>query len=187
MNKQEMKLEKVRKSCSTTSKVLSAMRGIAIACVILCIVGAIIIQCFAKDINTEVPKAIAEGKVTFSYTDIEMFNGILNFDVKMQQLVDDGHYAFLFTCYCIAGAVALGIVITILSLFIRIFKTLLENETPFNESVLVKLRSAFIITVVLVALVSGLGEAVFMGLTFWCIYTLIDYGAVLQMEVDETL
>lgn len=187
MNKQEMKLEKVKKSCDTTRKVLTAIRGIMIACVILCVVGAILCQCFAKDINTELPKAIADGKATFNATDIELFNGVVNFDIKMQSLIDENRYALLFTCYCIAGAVAVAVVIVILSLFIKIFKTILASETPFSEDVLTKLKTVFIVTVVLVALISDLGAALFLGLTFWCIYTVIDYGAVLQMEVDETL
>lgn len=187
MNKQEMKLEKVRKSCSTAQKVITVLRNIMLASIVVCLVGAVLCQCFAKTINAEMPVAIAGGRVSLEETNIDIFDGMINFDVEMQELINEGHYALVFTAYCIAGAVALAAAVVIFNQFIKIFKAILASETPFSEEVLGKLKSAFIVTVVLVALITGLGEAVFMGLTFWCIYTLIDYGAVLQMEVDETL
>ena len=50
-----------------------------------------------------------------------------------------------------------------------------------------RLKTSFIILTVVVVIFVGLGAGVIAGLLLWCIYSILDYGKVLQTEVDETL
>ena len=61
------------------------------------------------------------------------------------------------------------------------------EETPFSESVMGRLKTSFIIMTVVLTLFVGIGPGVIGGLFMWCVYSILDYGKVLQTEVDETL
>ena len=72
-------------------------------------------------------------------------------------------------------------------MFINIFKSLAQEETPFSENILKRLRNIFIIITVLIAAYLGVGLCIVGALLLWCIYSILEYGVALQTEVDELL
>ncbi len=76
------------------------------------------------------------------------------------------------------------------AIFIMIQKTFVlikDSETPFDPAVLKRLKLVFVIIAIAALLFSGVGTAVMSGIVFWCVYCILDYGFILQQEVDETL
>ena len=68
----------------------------------------------------------------------------------------------------------------------NVFTTIENSETPFNENVLNKVKIAGILVTIL-TFAKSLGIAVKVGLSFWCVYCILDYGVELQKNEDETL
>ena len=186
MSKQEEKIAKIKKSCKTTKTVINVVKVILIVAFILCVTGGIL--CFAlKDkINPAIVEGMANGTVTFKVSDFET-NGIIHLEVMIDKAVAEGAYAEVFGVFCIVGAIAIVVLLFFFAQFAKIFDIIQASETPFSKEVLSKLKKAFIVFVVMMALLIDPGVAIFVGLSFWCVYNIMDYGTVLQTEVDETL
>ena len=101
--------------------------------------------------------------------------------------IENGNYALVCIIYCIFGGVLLTILTVIFSIIANIFKDIENSESPFTPSVLSKIRKMFIALVIIMGLSVGIGLAVMLGLILWGVYCIMDYGAALQIEVDETL
>ena len=87
---------------------------------------------------------------------------------------------FVACCTCVA-------VIVVITLIKKIFTILKEENTPFSEKCMNQIKVSFIvITVCAVLTVSG-GSGIIIGLVLFCIYSIFEYGAALQTEIDETL
>ena len=185
MNEQNKKLEIIKKRCGTSSKVVGIIRIITIMGIVLSVVGAII--CFSQRdmIDEQLSEAIASGNVTVDNLQIgnDGFKIVLNY----QEAFDAGNYAIPMAFNCISSTLICLIVTLILSIFKNIFGSLAKEETPFSENILKRLKTAFIITAVLLAIYLGIGPCIVGALLLWCIYSILEYGMALQSEVDELL
>lgn len=189
MNEQAKKLEQVKKSCGVAKKVTSVFTNIFRVCAILCIVGCAIMFAYKDKVNSGVAASIEAGKGEINFDrDLEI-GGIVSFSMKadVEQLMAEGEYAYIFMMYMAYGAAVLIVLMILFMAFKRIFVIIEESDTPFAKEVLDKLKKAFIFTVVMLALLDGPGSALIAALILWCIYCILDYGAALQTEVDETL
>ena len=79
-------------------------------------------------------------------------------------------------------ALVLAVVIILRKTFIEIR----ESDSPYREEILQRIKALGIL-VTLIVLSYSIGNGVVIGLTFWCIYNIYDYGIVLQRNDDETL
>jgi len=186
MTNQTVKLTKVKKSCATAKKVLKVLKILLMVGIICSMVGAVICFALHDKIDSAMAQAVAAGTVTIDYEDFNI-GGIIRMEGEAQQAIEAGYYAYVFGACCIAGAIVTAFSKLIVNKFYQIFEIIETSETPFSEDVTGKLRKVFIVLVVLVALFVDPGVALFMGLAFWCVYTIMDYGIALQQEVDETL
>ena len=186
MTNQELKLTKVKKSCAVIQKVLLVLRILAAVAAAVCLIVGIACAVMSKEIDSELPKAVEEGKVSVDIDEFEI-NGIINLEVTMNEALEEGRYAFVFASSCAMGVLACALIFIVLSQFNAIFKTIEQSETPFCEEVSAKLKKIFIGIAIFFLLFESLGCAAIMALTFWVIYNLFDYGTALQIEVDETL
>ena len=75
----------------------------------------------------------------------------------------------------------------LLGLFKKIFENLINEDNPFSDKILNNLKNCFIVMTVILTLSVGIGPGVIVGVLGWCIYSIFEYGRVLQTEVDETL
>ena len=192
MREEELKLEKIKKSCNITYKLSLALEIIMIVAAIACVVGGIICFSMREQLNTEILNTISqtdsnEIENAFSTLDQVSLGGILKFNANTEQMIDAGEYSEMLIVLIASGALICGVAAGIFGILASIFKTIKISETPFNDKVLKKLRRIFIAIVVILLLTSGLGEAVFAGLIGWSVYCILDYGFTLQKQFDETL
>lgn len=186
MSNQNNKLEQVKRSCAITQKVLTVVKVIFIVASIFFIIGTT--SCFvARDyLNDKVSDAVESGKMNVEAANFEL-GGVLTFYANADESFAAGKYAEVFAGYCIIGLVITVVLAGIITQFAKIFAIIEKSETPFCEEVLNKLKRVFIVLVVFIGLFSSIGNAFFLGLFLWCVYTILDYGITLQTEVDETL
>ena len=185
---ESIKLEKVKKSFSVTSKVVKICKIIFIVAAVLCLAGGIACMTMYDTINTGVINLVGiENPGDEIIIEPFEYDGLFEYTFKFDEWQEAGEYGYIATAYCFIGF-AITLVATIFFHIIeKIFKVINESETPFCEAVVKKLRTLFIVITILAAILSGIGTAVFMGLFCWCVYTIFDYGYVIQKQVDETL
>ena len=185
MNQQTKQLETIRNRCKTSEKVI----GICQIFIIIALVGALIgvIACFAfrDSINQGMAEQIANGSVKAE--ELIFDSGLLHFAINFEEFFQSGNYATPVIINCLLAVVILAAVLYILMMFKKIFKTLIQEENPFSDSVLSSLKICFIITTIIMILFIGVGPGVICGLFGWCIYAIFEYGKLIQTEVDETL
>ena len=186
MRDNEMKLAKVKKSCAISKKVVNVLKVIMLVFLILCAIAAVVVLGFRNQINAEMPAAIANGNVNFDVSDINI-NGIIDLSIPVEMMLERGNYAGVYALTCGYGAGACAIIFAIFATLVNVFKTIEGSDTPFCDLVLSKIKKTFILLVVMTALFTGLGFAAVLGLSFWCVYRIFEYGVALQNEVDETL
>lgn len=182
MREQEKKLKKVKASCKTAQKVTKIFMSLTVVGSVLCIAGAAGLFLFREQINP----ALAAQSANITFSDVSI-DGILHFDFDVSELITEGLYAQAMAIYCSFAAIVCGFVAFLFGTLRRIFSVLEESESPFSEEVLGKLKAVFILFTVITALFEGIGIAILAGISFWCIYCILDYGTALQTEVDETL
>ena len=185
MNEQNNKLEVMKSRCRTSAKVVGILRIFGIIGMVGSLVGAI--MCFAQKevVNKQIAEQVASGTLTVE--SLKLGGSGISFVVDYAKAFQEGNYAGPMIISCIVAVVICAAVTVILTLFKKIFTDLSMEETPFSDSVMGRLKTSFIIMVVILALFVGIGPGVVGGLFMWCIYSILDYGKVLQTEVDETL
>ena len=83
--------------------------------------------------------------------------------------------------------VAFFVLAIILMRFVRkTFKLLAGGESPFSAEVLKKFKAMAIVLFIIV-LLNDIITGIVVGLALWTLYSVFQYGASLQTEVDETL
>lgn len=186
MTNQEMKLQKMERSCDVTKRVLAIFRIIFIVfAALFFIVGGVLFG-MQKTLDPIIEEAVENETVTFHFTELEI-GGTLTFTASFEKMLDNGQYSVAFGIFSMIAVVVLVLIIVVMSLFIKIFALIKENGTPFCEEVTEKLKGGFIFTAIVIFFVSGIGTGLVMSLVFWCIYWIFEYGSVLQTESDETL
>ena len=188
MREEELKLEKVKKSCNITAKVSQVLEVILIVGAILCVVGAACCFGFKDEINSTISSSVdmSENFMT-SFENSSDIGGLITFSFNPERMMSAGEYGQVAAIYCIFGGVICAMVAAVFDVIRRIFKIIKTSETPFTEAVLKKIRVLFIIISVEILLMVGLGDAAIVALICWSIYNILDYGFTLQKQVDETL
>lgn len=198
MKEQELKLANVKKSCDTVRKVSKFLGIMLIVIAILVAVAAIAIMCVRNEINsnllfdqvTNQLKIVGDESGNFASLEdvnIDIQTGVLSFDFDGMEFITKGKFAELFALYCLTGSIICAIVAGVFITIQKTFEFIKNSETPFDKKVLDRLKVVFVALTIVAALLSGLGTALLLGVIFWSIYCIIDYGYVLQTEIDETL
>ena len=176
------KIENIKKASHITANILNVIKVILIVGIVLCVVGGISAACIQTDGGTTI--SIFGKDVTV--------HGVVGLDDMGKggfDFVDDLpiNNPFLRAAInCFAGAVVCGFALASVIILKNVFTTIENSETPFNENVLNKVKIAGILVTIL-TLAKSLGIAVMVGLSFWCVYCILDYGVELQKNEDETL
>ena len=140
---------------------------------------------FKDAINQEIAKQIASG-ITIT-KDLKIDQGILHLGINYEEFYSSGNYATPLTINCVIAVVISLISLYLLTMFKKIFNNLIKEDNPFSDLIMQGLKMCFIIITIILALLTGIGTGVIGGLFFWCIYSIFEYGKILQIEVDETL
>ena len=177
------KIEKIKKSAGITAKVLKAVSIILMVGMILAMVGGITTMCLrvgdeGKTVEVFGKSITVHGMVNFADLSIHRFDILEGLDIQ------DPFILAGLNCFCAAVICALAMVAVIL--LKRTFTSIETSDTPFKPEILQKIRLTGIL-VTIITLTSSIGIAAIVGLTFWCLYCIFDYGTELQKDADETL
>ena len=201
MREQEQKLANVRKSCDVARKVTKVFSILLIVATVLCLVAGITVFAVRDEINEHITvETYDDGLLRFRFAgegfdettgyitmDDISSNGLIGVNFDLEKIASEGKVAQLLMGECFGGFIICLITTAIYIMIQKAFILIKDSETPFHPSVLKRLKLVFVIITIAALLFSGVGTAVMGGIVFWCIYCILDYGFVLQQEVDETL
>lgn len=187
MSKQEMKLQRIKKSVNISSKIVSVIFVIMIVISAILLVGSVATFAAAGPLNEVIISSGMSESLDAIFTKEQL---TITSDIPALQIYFDSHqygyaysigfYLVMITAYCLSACVMLG--------FTRkIFSIIKEAESPFDVRVLKPLRITFIVlTVIIVFSVSNI-TGIVVALILWCVYNFFSYGCELQKLSDETL
>lgn len=185
MLEQNQKLEEIKNHCKVSSKVIRVIQIIAIVGLVGSIVGTIWCFVMKETINTEIAKQVSNGVATIENFKID--GGMLKLAINYDEMFQRGDYATpLAINFCIATVIT-AITAYLLTLLKKVFDNLIKDNNPFSDANMKYIKTGFIVMSVILLIFAGIGAGVICGLLCWCIYSILEYGRVLQVEVDETL
>ncbi len=204
MNQENIKLSRIKKSCKVAGIVTRIAFIMCIIGCVLAIISGIVILANRVDMNATMTEAIESGKevavgqrvggVNFYLAKIDPNSINLFKYIKpessipaWQNYLDETPYAFSAGLTLIGMGFGIGILAFALFQIYSLFDIIKKEDSPFSDKVLKKLLIALIIIDVIVALTVGFGQGAVGGLITWAVYTIMDYGRLLQTQSDETL
>ncbi|MCR4895477.1 MAG: hypothetical protein K5891_01740 [Lachnospiraceae bacterium] len=184
MSAQETKLTVIKTRCEKSVKFFVFLKIVAVIGMVCCILGAIAMVA-VPDMNGIMAEQYGAGNLTVDQMGVH--GGLIDFDIDYEAYFAKGNYVFPFLCMIGWGAGISVLILVIISMFEKILKSLIAEENPFSDNIMKQVRVAFIFSTIVCALFVGVGCGLLVGLMMWCIYAILEYGAALQTEVDETL
>lgn len=192
------KLEKVIKSCKAArvcARVIFIM--FCVATVLTLVSGIAMIadhekldEQFAQN-DAEVSIHVGSQGPRFLLADVTGADGFeLESSVpQLQEFFDENEdsTALPLGIYCLGISFVMLIGTFAVWLVYSVFDTIVKEGNPFADRVPKRILTSMIILTVVVALSSGLGFAVLLGLLTWAVYSILDYGKELRIQSDETL
>lgn len=182
MNEQMKKLEAVKSRCNTLAKVVGIVEKIFIVITIIVAAIGLIMIIGRNKINPALEEGISQGYVNFDMS--VRFGNIMGIDNITNQI---GDYALGIGITCLFAALAVVFVVIVLAFIKKIFTIIKEENSPFSEKCLKTIKFSFIVITVTSCLGGSLGVTLMTGFVLFCIYSVFEYGAALQTEIDETL
>ncbi|MGM9971202.1 MAG: hypothetical protein ACI35W_02195 [Anaeroplasmataceae bacterium] len=179
--------ERIVEHSKTVLKVLNVLKVIAIVgcalCFILSVVSFILFGTGALTKLYEAYPKIGNVKVEIDRYFGELDNSTIK-ELYEANLLDKlalamGIYLCVGGIYCIVFSI-------IISLFKPLFNSISNSETPFNNEVLKKFKTAFILIFIMVIFESVL-VGLIVGAVLMCIYFIFIYGIKMQENEDRTL
>ncbi len=187
MNKENEKLEVIKKRCKVTATALKVIEIVLIVFAVLILVLAI--ACFVM--KDSVNSAVATGNgmgYTLDFSEFSLGDGgLFSFRFDPASYAEAGDYGTASGLVLIFASWICIITIVVAAIFRRMFTSIIKSESPFSEDVLKKMKTAFvIISLSIVAFISFIWGLVAAGL-FWSLVAIFEYGVEIQKQVDETL
>ena len=176
------KIQKIKKSAGTTAKVLKVIKTIILVGMICCIVGGVFTMLIQKD-ELGTFSILGRPITVHGMVDIENVN-VGGFEFLKVFNIDNPF--ILAGLNCLVAAVICLAAYIVVNVIRNAFIEIESSDTPFTKNVMNHIKVAGILVTVLICTAS-FGYALIVGLTFWCIYNVFDYGMELQTEADETL
>ena len=176
-----IRLETVKNRCNTLAKIVGVFEVISI--VLACITGGIALTFLigASKLNPVFEEAVSQGYIDYNVT----FNvgGVMGFE----KLLPPDNYSLGIGLTCLFATIAVIFVVIILAFIKKVFTIIKEENSPFSDKCLKTIKVSFIVITVATFLGGSLGVTLITGFILFCIYSVFEYGAALQNEIDETL
>ena len=204
MNQENVKLERIKKSCKVAGIVTRIAFMICVIGSVIMLISGIVTISTRKNVEQSIVQALEENEevaigkkvgnvnvyfAKFNPGSMKMLK-YMRFESSIpawQDILDETPYAFAIGLMLVSMSFGVAILAFALFQIYSVFDIIKKEDTPFSEKVLKKLLIALIIIDVIIALTSGLGQAAIGGLITWAVYSIMDYGRVLQIQSDETL
>jgi hypothetical protein len=185
MNEQNKKLETLKKRCVIASKVVTVFQIIIIVGTVIAFIAGGYLFASAGDVNPQIHEAIEAG-----YLDLEtnlQYHGLFELCINVQDYYPANDYAHPLGITCMVAACTCAMVAVILTFTKKIFTIIDKENNPFSDNCLKQLKISFIIIAITAFLTLSVGFGIVTSLILFCIYSIFQYGAALQTEIDETL
>ncbi len=193
---ENMKLEKIRKSCSVGEKVATVFCIVAIVGCVLALVGGFAVLGMGKKVDDQVMAMSEKGQVTLT----NKIGGVrllgvdlgdpsqLESDIPaIQEALRERPYCIEIAMLCFMAALMTGILAVMMKLSGSVFALIRKESSPFTDKVQKRVLIVMIVLSGLVLLTAGAGSGILCGIVTWVVYTIMDYGRTLQIQSDETL
>ncbi|MBR6309009.1 MAG: hypothetical protein IKR39_10440 [Lachnospiraceae bacterium] len=178
------KITNIKKAALTTTKVLNVIRGILLAGIIICGIGALC--CFAFKFGPDGKSIDILGKTINVYGPVDFTQGMDVHGFDFIEKLNIESITLKAGINCIVAMVMVGLAFAAVVIIRNLFKLIAESDTPFTEEIAKKIKITGIVVSVMV-LTESLGIAAIVALSFWCFSTIFEYGVELQKLEDETL
>lgn len=196
MNEQELKLTKVKKSCKIVKVISLIITIIGTIATVLSLGTSIFFLTSGGKYDDALQTAVNEGHLTFSVSngfitvtesDMSLVSNIDSSIPALDKELENASISFAFGLYLLIIFFTCAATIIPCFLFYSVFKLMSKEESPFSDKVVRRILISFIIISVIVLITLGLGFGLLSCFLTWAIYTIMDYGRVLQTQSDETL
>ncbi len=204
MDQTNIKLERIKRSCNAAGIVTRIAFMVCIVGCILSLITGIVMISTRKNLEPTITQALEE------HDEVAIGQKVGNVNVYLaridpstvkllkyfkpqssipawQNIMDETPYAFSLGLTLIGMSFGIAIMAFALFQIYSVFDIIKKEDTPFSKKVLKKLLIALIIIDVIIALTAGFGQGVIGGLITWAVYSIMDYGRILQKQSDETL
>ncbi len=192
----EEKILKIKKSCKVGATVSNILFVIAMVGCILAFIAGIYILRMGRGFDEKIIQAEAEGYVSTGVSvgvvkiaDVELID-VSNIKTSIPQLEDDINdhpYCIAYSIFVLTMAV-LALIYTIMMKVISKTFALIENEdNPFTDKVIRRVVTVMIVVTAVALLSNGFASGALCAILTWVIYTVMDYGKLLQIQSDETI
>lgn len=181
------RLNKVKNSCRVAGVVANIAFIITLVSSIIFFGLSVALIAQAESVNDEIANSGVSEVIeqVINVEDFEMTSSV----PSMQAYFDSHNYVYVYVLltYIIAGLIIAVVTTVLMGLLKKIFKIILESESPFDDKVIKYLRILFITFVIMMALTVNMPVALILGVIFVCVYNIFLYGKELQRLSDETL
>ena len=204
MNQENIKLNRIKKSSHVAGIVTRIVFILCVVASMILIVTSIVMIADRTNMNEQI-KAGIEGANDVDVTkkvgpvnvhllrfskdsfDITKYQKIESSIPALEKALNDTPYSLsLGFTLLTAGLNVVLLAIAMFQLY-SVFDIIGKEDSPFTPRVLKKLLFALIVIDIVIAFTAGLGTAAVAGLVTWALYTIMDYGRLLQTQSDETL
>lgn len=175
MKKENKKLKNIKKSSSVALIIAKIAKIICVIGIVLCVGAGIEFIRLNDALNTVMSQATLE----------KMMNEIIGNDFRMFFL-DSHQVGIAMGVYFLIESVLLIILAVSFHYIGKIFQDIKVSDSPFRRPVLKNMKVVFVLITLLI-LQSAPLSGVMAGFSFWCVYSLFEYGCELQQLSDETL
>ncbi|MBQ3899828.1 MAG: hypothetical protein II741_08330 [Lachnospiraceae bacterium] len=204
MNQENIKLNRIKKSSHVAGIVTRIVFILCVVASMILIVTSIVMIADRTNMNEQI-KAGIEGANDVDVTkkvgpvnvhllrfskdsfDITKYQKIESSIPALEKALSDTPYSLTLGFTLLTAG--LNVVLLAIAMFqlYSVFDIIGKEDSPFTPRVLKKLLFALIVIDIVIAFTSGLGTAAIAGLVTWALYTIMDYGRLLQTRSDETL
>ncbi len=193
---ENVKIAKIKKSCSVGKKICAILSIIAIIGCVCAAVASFAIFGMGKEFDNKVQQGIEAGIINSEneFGSVKMINinvGTVkkwHSDVPaLQKILDEQPYCITYGTYCLIMSIFCAVCTVILKLAGSVFELIIKEDTPFNDKVIKRVVIVMIVLSAVMLFTVSAGFAALGAITTWVVYTIMDYGKTLQVQSDETL
>lgn len=192
------KLMKVKKSCGAVRKVAVILTILLIVGCVLTTIGGVVILSMGSRFDQEIEAAKEQGYVTgdsenglltvdFIHIEVPDPSSITTDIPAVRTFLDNMTLGLCYSIYLFTISLLLAAFAVVMSIIGTTFKIIQDDDSPFTDKVIKRLTTTMIILSVITGITIGPAFGLLLGFITWALYTILDYGKVLQIQDDETL
>ena len=193
---ENVKLESIKKSCTVGERVANIFCVIAIVGCVLALISGCVILKMGHEFDDKIAALEESGKVSFSDTiggyqvmgiNLGDATSIESDIPAVQEALKDHPYSIECSMALFGIVIMTAILAVMTKLVGSVFKMIRKEDNPFTDKVIGRVVIVMIVFSAILFLTSGIGKGILCGILTWVVYTILDYGRMLQIQSDETL